>query len=438
MTESFNIPEGFFNGMVLESQPTKSVPRRVHLAIERNIDEMCPNGNPRSRMQHENLDVRSVGTTRPLRGVALFDETYDLTEEDAQEATVRACRSVNPGLIIVGIPRAASKSHFEFCITLCTWQHDRGAVHIMILTDSEDFFSEEQFLALETLHRSEGSAWLGRDLRQAGTGARLKSNLPAMSRARVWTNSFTMAEHTQQEAIAREGPLHSEELFHLLKTVIQGEALSHAMQFAQRLRDTADEELVTSLETFVAAAYREPDLAEELDRADEDAEAEVDEETPSPAQQRQLLKAHVNLGHPTIGEFCRALRNGRCRRRSCQMGKTVFQMSRVRSTTDAENSAGSSFAEMLPFQSSLRHRHDGSSQSVDSRKTNPNIARHLSWDTLHQGARRQDMTATETFSTLRQFWHKHDDAMEVLIMDQVPNLVPTFNTCANPGVSCLW
>ena len=36
----------------------------------------------------------------------------------------------------------------------------------------------------------------------------------------------------------------------------------------------------------------------------------------------------------------------------------------------------------------------------------------------HQGARRQDMTATETFSTLRQFWLKHCDAMEVLIMDQ--------------------
>ena len=86
------------------------------------------------------------------------------------------------------------------------------------------------------------------------------------------------------------------------------------MQFAQRLRDTADEELVTPLENFVAAAYREPDLAEELDRADEAAEAEVDEGTPSPSQQRQLLRAHANLGHQAIGEFCRALRNGRCRR----------------------------------------------------------------------------------------------------------------------------
>ena len=73
------------------------------------------------------------------------------------------------------------------------------------------------------------------------------------------------------------------------------------MEFAQRLRDTADEELVTPLETFVAAAHREPDLVEELDLADEAAEAEADEEIPSPAQQRQLLRAHVNLGHPPIG-----------------------------------------------------------------------------------------------------------------------------------------
>ena len=76
-----------------------------------------------------------------------------------------------------------------------------------------------------------------------------------------------MAEHIQQEATAREGPLYSEELSHLLRTVIHGEGISHAMQFAQRLRDTADEELVTPLENFAAAAYREPDLAEELDRA---------------------------------------------------------------------------------------------------------------------------------------------------------------------------
>ena len=127
-----------------------------------------------------------------------------------------------------------------------------------------------------------------------------------------------MAEQIQQEAVAREGQLHSEELF-------QCDAPSHAMQFAQRLHETADEELVTPLGNSVAAANREPDLAEELDRADEAAEAEVDEETPSAAQQRQLMRAHVNLGNPTIGEVCRALRNGRCRRRDVRWVKRYFK-----------------------------------------------------------------------------------------------------------------
>ena len=45
VTESFNIPEGFFNCVVLDSQPTKSFPRRVRLAIEKNSDETCPNRN---------------------------------------------------------------------------------------------------------------------------------------------------------------------------------------------------------------------------------------------------------------------------------------------------------------------------------------------------------------------------------------------------------
>ena len=106
---------------------------------------------------------------------------------------------------------------------------------------------------------------------------------------------------------------------------------------------------MTPLENFVAGAKSEPDLAEELDRADEGVETEVDEETPAPAQQR-------------------------------------FELSRVRSTTDAENSAGSSFAGMFPFQSRLWHRHDGSSDSVRSRKPDPKIARHLSWDTLPPGS----------------------------------------------------
>ena len=46
--------------------------------------------------------------------------------------------------------------------------------------------------------------------------------------------------------------------------MIHVEAPSHAMQFAETLRETADENLVAPLETFVAAAHREPDLAEKI------------------------------------------------------------------------------------------------------------------------------------------------------------------------------
>ena len=123
----------------------------------------------------------------------------------------------------------------------CTWQQERGVLYILILTDFEETLSEEQSLALDNLRGSEGRAWLGPDLRQMGSGARLGPAVSAMSRARVWTNSFTVAARIQQEAIAQEGPLHSEELGHLLETVAQGEASDRAVQFARGLRDTAAE-----------------------------------------------------------------------------------------------------------------------------------------------------------------------------------------------------
>ena len=107
------------------------------------------------------------------------------------------------------------------------------------------------------------------------------------------------------------GPIHSQRQHTSSKRRFPNK--DRAKQFAEGLRDTADDELVAPLETFAAAVHREPDFAEELDRGDEAAEAEVDEETESLVQQRQLLRAHVNLGHPAIGEFCRALRNGGCR-----------------------------------------------------------------------------------------------------------------------------
>ena len=68
------------------------------------------------------------------------------------------------------------------------------------------------------------------------------------------------------------------------------------------------------------------------------------------------------------------------------MDKTSFQMSRVRGTTDAENSAGGSLAETLQFRSGLLYRHDGIAESAESSKQNSNNARHLSRDALPPGS----------------------------------------------------
>ena len=56
-----------------------------------------------------------------------------------------------------------------------------------------------------------------------------------------------------------------------------------------------------------------PDLATEIDSANEALAEESADEITTPALQGQL-RAHVNLGHPANGEFCKALMNGRCRR----------------------------------------------------------------------------------------------------------------------------
>ena len=154
------------------------------------------------------------------------------------------------------------------------------------------------------------------------------------------------------------------------------------MQFAQRLRDTADEELVTPLGNFVAAACRELDLAEELDRADEAAEEEI----PSPSQQRQVLRARVNLGHPAIREFCRALRNGRCRRGVVKWVKRYFKCPECEARPMPRTRPAAALPKCYRFNQVCGNRHYGSSQSVGSRKPNPNIARHLSWDTSPPGS----------------------------------------------------
>ena len=143
---------------------------------------------------------------------------------------------------------------------------------------------------------------------------------------------------------------------------------------------------MASIETFGAAVHREPDFTEEIDRADEAAEADVDEETPSPAQQRHLLRAHVNLGAPNNWRILSRIAEWSMPPRSRQMDKTPFQMSRVRGATDAESSDGGSLSETLPFQSGLRYRHDGIAESAGSRKHNPNDPRHLSRDALPPGS----------------------------------------------------
>ena len=56
-----------------------------------------------------------------------------------------------------------------------------------------------------------------------------------------------------------------------------------------------------------------PDLATEIDSANEALAEESADEIPTPALQGQF-RAHLHLGHPANGEFCKALMNGRCRR----------------------------------------------------------------------------------------------------------------------------
>ena len=155
---------------------------------------------------------------------------------------------------------------------------------------------------------------------------------------------------------------------------------------------------MTPLGNFVASAYGEPDLAEELDRADEAAEAEVDEETPSPSQQRQLLRAHVNMGHPAIGEFCRALRNGRCRRGVVRLVKRYFKCPECEARPMPRTRPAAPLPKCYRFNQVCGI--DTMEVRNPSDRENPIRTSHVicHGTRYHQGARRQDMTATETFS----------------------------------------
>ena len=81
-------------------------------------------------------------------------------------------------------------------------------------------------------------------------------------------------------------------------------------------------------------------------------------------------------------------------------------------------SVTSDVANVLPIQPGLRHRHEGSMKSARPRKTHYENRPSSVTGHYHQGAHRQDMTAAEISTTLRRFWLKLYDPMEVLIMDQ--------------------
>ena len=165
----------------------------------------------------------------------------------------------------------------------------------------------------------------------------------------------------------------------------------------------------------------------------------MDGRIPSPAQQRQLLRAHVNLGHPRIGEFCRALRNGRCRRGIVRWKKRHFHCPGVRRTIDAENSAGCGPAKVLPIQPGLRHRHGGSKKPARPRNPSTNLARHLSRDTFPPGrtqaghdSRRNHYHTTTILAQALRCNGSFDHGPGFRIWCRL------FNSCANSEVLCRW
>ena len=141
----------------------------------------------------------------------------------------------------------------------------------------------------------------------------------------------------------------------------------------------------------------------------------MDEETPSPAQQRQLLRAHVNLGHPPIGKFCRALRNGRCRRGVVRCVKRYFKCPECEERPMSRTRPAAALPKCYRFNQVCGIDTMEVRNPLD--RENPIRISHVicHGTRYHQRARRQDTTATETFSTLRQVWLKNNDAMEVLI-----------------------
>ena len=193
----------------------------------------------------------------------------DASAGDHDPAPTRSCRPrqkttpnsngparSHPTILPTSSLRLKSGKHLEFCMTLCAWQHERGALYIMILTDSEECIFRG------TVFGTKGAApWRGECL--AWTGFTTNGDW-----GKVGLQPSCHEPCSRVDQIIHGGRTHSTRSDCQRRTVAERRAFPFAancdaMQFAQRLRDTADEELVTPLENFVAAAYREPDLAEE-------------------------------------------------------------------------------------------------------------------------------------------------------------------------------
>ena len=132
----------------------------------------------------------------------------------------------------------------------------------------------------------------------------------------------------------------------------------------------------------------------------------------------ELLRGHVNLGHPAIGEFCRALRNGPCRWGVVRWVKRYFKCPECEARPMPRTRPAAALPKCYRFNQVCGIDTMEVRNPLD--RENPIRISHVicHGTRYHQGARRQDMTATETFSTLRQFWLKHYDAMDVLIKER--------------------
>ena len=209
----------FLHSRRLPSQlDTKSVPRRVRLAIERNIFAMSLDQTFQSGIQRENMYLRTVETTRPLprRGLVRRElrlERYRCT-----------------GRYSLGMWQGKSWKVI-ICISRTSWKPSG------IRNDTVYLVTWAWRLVHHHTDRFRGDTFRGA---VRGTWGR-----ECLARARSQTNGDRsqvgiQSLQIQQDAAAKTGPLDGEELCHLLETVIQGEA-------SQRLPDSTS--VSTDMET---------------------------------------------------------------------------------------------------------------------------------------------------------------------------------------------